>query len=1099
MGGKNFATAMHVQLQQALSSVPAANDFTPEGAAQRRRLYNYVDDVLMAAKKARRAVDDIRDTFAAVRASGGTLSLDKMRLLFPGMDALGQYVDEEGRKPADKHLTRIQEAILPRTTAECASVLGLFSYYREFINGFSQLSSVIDLPKKGNAKYTIEQRREAFDKLKKEFAKVPLLTTWDKEDQLVIQTDASDRGYGFVLLVFRGNIRATDEGYTTADEKLPIRHWSKRWTDAQRAWIIFVRELWGLVAALEVCTAETITVNTPVIVQCDQRALLWINTTKQPHCVRWRNLYLKNHRYIIEYLPGILNVVSDAMSRWFLGPGRPSSTGMARFLIDLANANVFVHAEGELKIWIHCHVTSKSDTADESYAKLLLMLQRKLKWRIKTRNNSSPSTRQCAQSAEHDVIILAPSVEKSTTVLKALLGSDATMRNATTISVLMPADLLRHVRSAGGKVRQRLQQAIKLYYPEVNMVWVVVTSCKDASTKCIGVDEASTGDIDEDGKIISNDIKLISANCMIAVCDEAESVIQAMTTMVDWSTTKLQEAQAAMSVRERQALTKVEHAQVIDGVYFFVPKGEEAARRLYVPEAIRAELCRFLHIRVGHLGEVNFAAEIKRRFWWNGWKNDSRVAVQACVTCALTKARKSLANAPCHSRDVWRRHQRVHYDIFGPHTADKWGYRYVLVMVDAFDGYVRLYALRTKSAVEVANVVVTKAIFPSIMDELQSDDDPVFNGTVLGIVCRRLGIKRIVAAPHSQWMNGTAERVMQLLASFMRAMIPKDREIFSELLDQVAYVKNSMPNRRTGVAPLDFYCAGERRSVADALAEGADRKAAIKNHKRAKKDKTDGDVVVESMDRAVRMRKQLMAAIEQANEIRRQRQTRFEADRMKKEYKIGDKVVIYCASQQVGTSKKFLMQYRGPFEVTGKEASNIYNVRSLVGGFKQNRRASWQNMSMFRGTQADVTRYLREQRELAGAWLQSDADESLMKTIQTGDLVALADPDEGGRESSNFWLAKVTGLHKRDYTIDVQYYATVDDSDHQFLPAWVSRGNDLTLSDKRPRAHSPWRGERQRLADVYVVGVELTKDGKLDAESRRLLSGLKAAPMPKSE
>ena len=74
---------------------------------------------------------------------------------------------------------------------------------------------MIDLPKKGNSKYTIEQRREALERLKAEFAKVPLLTVWDKEDQLlVIQTDASDRGYGFVLLVFRGNIRVTlEEGY----------------------------------------------------------------------------------------------------------------------------------------------------------------------------------------------------------------------------------------------------------------------------------------------------------------------------------------------------------------------------------------------------------------------------------------------------------------------------------------------------------------------------------------------------------------------------------------------------------------------------------------------------------------------------------------------------------------------------------------------------------------------------------------------------------------------------------------------------------------------------------------------------------------------
>lgn len=1109
MGGRNFATIMHETLAAVMKDVPAASAYLAAGGQQRQRLFTYIDDVLSAAMSARQGVDDLKDILAAMRKSGGTFSLDKMRLFFDGMNALGQFVDKNGRRPADKHLTRIEDAELPRTAAESASVLGLFSYYRQFIEGYSKLAVQIEIPKKGQSKYTKEVRQLAFDKMKEKFAAVPKLATWSSDDQLVIQTDASDLAYGFSLLVYRGNIRTTAEGYTTADVKLPIKHWSKRWTAAQQAWIIFVRELWGVVASLEACTAEIQAVKLPVIVQADQRSLLYINSTKQPHCVRWRNLYLKNHRYRLEYLPGPLNVVSDAMSRWFVGLGAPSATGFVRFLIDLAHSGVFISGEETRNVWLHSAVLSKNDENADRYTSIFKMLSNQFGWTVQAKSTASPSKQRCnqARAPQYDVIVLAPAVEKSTIALQALLSNDTLMQKAATIAVLLPADLIRHVRSAGGAVAERLHSATKIYYPETNMAWIVITKNKAVETKVIEVDEAFTGDIATDGSIVSSSDEFRSANCArveSAANDERQedtSVHHMLKSLVGWSTVKLIEAQAAMQPEERADLLKRKDIYIIDGNLYLAQSAEDAERRLFVPGGYREELCRFLHIRTGHVGETNLAKEIKRCFWWPRWKIDVTKAVQACVTCALTKAKKASAEAPRHSKDCWRRNQRIHYDIFGPFTADKWGVKYVLVMIDAFDSYVRLYPLRTKTADEVANVVVTRAIYPSIMDSLQSDDDPVFNGKVLGIVCRRLGVQRIIAAPYSQWQNGTAERVMQLLASFMRALPVPDREIFSELLDQVAFIKNSMPNRRTGIAPLDFYCAGERRSIADALAGDAEQRDE-KRHKKQSVNVTDGDIVNASIERAIRVRATLEKAILQANGIRRSEQERYETDRKQKDYDIGDVVVIYCMSQQLGTSKKWLCQWRGPYKVMAREASNIYKVQSLVGGFKPNRRASWQNMSRFRGSRDDIARYMREQRELAGAWLQTEADESMTKSIKVGALVALADPEEGGKRSSNFWLAKVKRVHAKAGKIDVVYYATSDDRDHKFLPAWVrdsgKQKGDLTLAQKKPAAHSAWCGFNQDLSDVYIVGIELTSDGSLDEESRQLLSGLKATPVSKA-
>ena len=1068
MGGKNFVA----QLQAHVEKVFAACDGRK---ADNQRINLYVDDCLTACLTILQHVADIEDILDRMFEAGGTFSLSKLRLGFPGMQALGNFVNKDGRRPLIRHLSRIAAASIPTTEKDSAMVLGLMNYYRDYVPKYAELTKKVRITKKGPA-YADAVRKAAFAELQRSFDEVEALAAWTPEDQLVVQSDASDAGVGFVLLRFRGNLRRHEEGYMIADDMRPIKHWSRSWTPAQKNWPVFSRELFGVVAAIDMCADEMRAAIPVVVVQTDQRSILFINSSNQAHCVRWRDLYLKSHRYKIEYIPGKDNLFADALSRYFLSVGVPSTSAFAQAVVDLIASAVCSSDWKPEAIWIHASAMSDSH---KGYDRIFKMLKRSLAWSPRRKLTASPSSRYVTGADQWDVIILAPKIERAPAVLAALLCNDKLATKAKLVAIMLPCDLVRHARRTDQKAAAKINAAHCIWYPEDNVVWVCMSSNAAADSSCIGANEASRCVIGDDGEVAEP----------VQACSSIPVTQLMLQTTVDWTANRIPAETAAMSKDEREALVKKWNGKVVgtDGVFYFV---ERNSRRLFIPLSIRSELCRFMHVRIGHIGESNSIKEFRRRYWWPGMGKDVKNAVRGCVGCTLAKARHSLANAPMHSREVSRRHERTHADLFGPFGPDKHGIKYLLVLVDAFDGHTRLFPLKSKSAIEVAQTFMTKAFYPAIPDELASDDDPTFVGKVLAIISERLGISRMVAAPNSQWQNGCVEAMMKTIGFFMKMLSPEERDCFSEYLDEIAFMRNATPNSRTGVAPIDFDLAGHRRTMIDVIAEVPANSESERKRRRLDPSKSDGDVVREAIARAAMIRTRLALAISQANDHRRKLQEKAMKSRSKKDYAIGDKVVIFCASQKAGVSKKFLMQFRGPYTIQRKLASNKYEVRSCVGGFKPVRSCSWQNMAPYRGTDEDLKRYVKQQRESTSRWSHETADGEFLDRIKKGAIIAVADPDEGGKASGKYWLAKVLRSNS-DGTVQVHYLATTTPASSSFRLAWI-RANHVTMSDLEPPdgESKAWTCDAVHWMDVFAAGLVVAADGKLDSESLDLLSGL---------
>ena len=121
------------------------------------------------------------------------------------------------------------------------SFLGFGNFYRRFIKSYSEVTNPLTkLTRKEIPFKWTEAQQTAFDELKVKFSSTPVLTTFDPEKQITLETDASDFAIGACL-------SQPDE-----NNKLhPVAYYSRTMSPAELNYDIHDKELLAIVVAFE--------------------------------------------------------------------------------------------------------------------------------------------------------------------------------------------------------------------------------------------------------------------------------------------------------------------------------------------------------------------------------------------------------------------------------------------------------------------------------------------------------------------------------------------------------------------------------------------------------------------------------------------------------------------------------------------------------------------------------------------------------------------------------------------------------------------------------------------------------------------------------
>nr|GEY01088.1 hypothetical protein [Tanacetum cinerariifolium] len=114
---------------------------------------------------------------------------------------LGHVVNREGIHVDPSKVESVKSWKTPESPTEIRSFLGLAGYYRRFIENFSKITKPLtQLTQKNKAYVWGDKQEEAFCILKEKLCNAPMLALPDGPNNFVVYCDASNQGFGCVLM-----------------------------------------------------------------------------------------------------------------------------------------------------------------------------------------------------------------------------------------------------------------------------------------------------------------------------------------------------------------------------------------------------------------------------------------------------------------------------------------------------------------------------------------------------------------------------------------------------------------------------------------------------------------------------------------------------------------------------------------------------------------------------------------------------------------------------------------------------------------------------------------------------------------------------------
>ena len=167
----------------------------------------YLDDVIIFSQTEEEHLEWMHVVFNRFQKHGLKLKPSKCKVFQTEINYLAHHVSKKGVLPSKKNLEAIAQCPPPDTYTKVKSFVGLIGHYRLFIKGFTNIvAPLYDLTSGENKDKKSEhldlppKAREAFDRLKAACLQAPILAFPDFGKPCLLETDASGKGLGAMLL-----------------------------------------------------------------------------------------------------------------------------------------------------------------------------------------------------------------------------------------------------------------------------------------------------------------------------------------------------------------------------------------------------------------------------------------------------------------------------------------------------------------------------------------------------------------------------------------------------------------------------------------------------------------------------------------------------------------------------------------------------------------------------------------------------------------------------------------------------------------------------------------------------------------------------------
>jgi hypothetical protein len=198
----------------------------------------FLDDILVYSKSKEEHEKHLRMVLRVLREHQLYAKLSKCLFYQEQIHYLGHIISKEGIVVDPEKIEAIREWSAPKNVTEVRSFMGLASYYRRFIAGFSRIAHPITSLQRKEKKFQWTKDCErSFQQLKQLLTSAPILRIADPNEDFMVCIDACKEGLGgvlsqngFIICYESKKLKEHERNYATHDLELAsIVHALKKW------------------------------------------------------------------------------------------------------------------------------------------------------------------------------------------------------------------------------------------------------------------------------------------------------------------------------------------------------------------------------------------------------------------------------------------------------------------------------------------------------------------------------------------------------------------------------------------------------------------------------------------------------------------------------------------------------------------------------------------------------------------------------------------------------------------------------------------------------------------------------------------------------
>lgn len=223
--------------------------------------------------------------------------------------------------------------------------------------------------------------------------------------------------------------------------------------------------------------------------------------------------------------------------------------------------------------------------------------------------------------------------------------------------------------------------------------------------------------------------------------------------------------------------------------------------QIYIPDCMRLQIIKAYHQEGGHIGYKRLVKEIEEHCYI---KNINRLAAKVaklCELCQLVKPNSQLMRNNYQRFIPENQLQHIYIDVCGPLPTSNTGQRYILILIDGFSRYLKVYSLQKVTSTCILNKIINQYIVQVGKPKyIIADQATQFRSRKWIARLNRAGILMRHSSPYNPQAN-LAERAIKEIMRVLRTYCAHQHRQWPKFLTYCELIHNCSYHETIGVNP----------------------------------------------------------------------------------------------------------------------------------------------------------------------------------------------------------------------------------------------------------------------------------------------------------